>query len=142
MNRSGVLLDTNVVSETRRREPHAGVLQVLGSISPNQIFLSVITIGELRRGIVAKRRSDPAAAATIEHWVDELQSRFADRVLPIDLPIANRWGELTAPGAVPVIDALLAATAVEHDLTVITRNVRDFTRFPVDLVDPWSMPPQ
>lgn len=140
MSRAGFLLDTNVVSETRRREPHLGVVQFLGSIDPSRVFMSVITLGELRRGIEVKRRADPTAAATIEQWVNELQSRFADRVLPVDLAVANRWGTLTAPGAVPVIDALLAATALEHGLAVVTRNVRDFARFPVDLVDPWSTP--
>jgi predicted nucleic acid-binding protein len=134
----GYLLDTNVVSETRRREPHPGVLAFLASVSSSLLFLSVITVGELRRGVAARRRTDPTIAAALREWVDELAARFADQLLPVDVAVADRWGELTSPGAVPVVDALIAATALEHDLTVVTRNVKDFERFEVDLLDPWA----
>lgn len=138
MSRAGYLLDTNVVSETRKRQPHAGVVEVLRSIASNRVFISVITLGELRRGVAAKRRSDPVAASAIERWVDELQSRYLDQLLPVDVAVANLWGELTSPGGVPVIDALIAATTIQHDLAVVTRNVHDYGRFEVDLVDPWA----
>ena len=138
MTSRGYLLDTNVVSETRRRAPHIGVMAFLRSISSSRAFLSVITVGELRRGVAAKQTSDPAAALPLQAWVDELQVHYVDQLLPVDLAVAQRWGELTSPGAVPVVDALIAATALEHDLTVVTRNVKDFQRFGVALVDPWA----
>lgn len=138
MTARGYLLDTNVVCETRRRDPHIGVMAFLSSISSSRAFLSVITVGELRRGVAAKRQSDPDAASPLQAWVDELQAHYVDQLLPVDLAVAQRWGDLTSPGAVPVIDALIAATALEHDLTVVTRNVKDFQRFGVALLDPWA----
>lgn len=132
------LLDTNVVSETRKRRAEHRVLTFLSSTSETALHLSVLTLGELRRGCADKRRTDPSAADELTSWVDGLESIYADRILDIDAAIARRWGELTAARSLPVVDALLAATALVNGLTVATRNVRDFAAIDVPLIDPWT----
>jgi len=104
------------------------------------LFLSVLTLGELRKGVVAKRRTDPAAADRLGSWVDSIETTFSDRVLSIDAAAARRWGELSAGRSLPVIDTLIAATALRYGLTLVTRNTRDFESIGVPLVDPWRVP--
>lgn len=132
------LLDTNVVSETRRRRAEQLVLTFLSSTSEAALYLSVLTLGELRRSCAAKRRTDPDTADELAVWVDGIESNYADRILDIDAAVARRWGELTAARSLPVVDALLAATALVNGLTVATRNVRDFAAMDVPLIDPWT----
>lgn len=132
------LLDTNVISETRSRRAEQRVLTFLSSTSEAALYLSVLTLGELRRGCAAKRRTDPDTADELAVWVDGIESIYADRILDIDAAVARRWGELTAARSVPVVDALLAATALVNGLTVATRNVRDFAAMDVPLIDPWT----
>lgn len=134
---TGYLLDTNVISETRKARADSGVLSFLSTAESAALFVSVLTLGELRKGIVAKRRTDPIAANQIETWVDGIEIVFADRVLPIDTPTAKQWGELPATRSLPVIDTLIAATAIHHGLTLVTRNTRDVTSTGVLLLDPW-----
>ena len=104
------------------------------------LFLSVLTLGELRKGVEAKRRTDITAADRLGSWVDDIERIFADRVLPIDTATARRWGELSGARSLPVIDTLIAATAVIHDLTLVTRNTRDIELTGVRFVDPWLAP--
>ena len=132
------LLDTNVVSETRKKRPDAGVLAFLNSVDSSSLYLSVLTIGELRKGIAAKRRNDPAAAKALSAWAQGLEVGFADRILPIDAAAARWWGEWSAERPRPVVDTLLAATAMVHGLTFVTRNARDLRGLPVKLHDPWA----
>jgi len=132
------LLDTNVVSETRKKRPDAGVLAFLNGVDSSSLCLSVLTIGELRKGIAAKRGNDPAAAKALSAWAQGLELGFADRILPIDAPAARLWGEWSAERQRPVIDTLLAATAAVHALTFVTRNTQDLRGLPVKLHDPWS----
>jgi predicted nucleic acid-binding protein len=132
------LLDTNVISEIRRVRPHPGVLAFMSSVRPAKLFLSVLTIGELRKGVENRRRSDPTGADKLETWVDGIEATFADRVLPIDADIARRWGELSATRPLPVIDTLLAATAITRNLSLVTRNTSDVISTGVALVDPWQ----
>ncbi|HVV93675.1 MAG TPA: type II toxin-antitoxin system VapC family toxin [Hyphomicrobiales bacterium] len=134
----GYLLDTNVVSETRKVRPHGGVMAFLAGADQGRLFLSVLTIGELRRGVAIRRRSDPATADQLGAWVDGIETLFADRLLPIDAATAARWGELSAERSLPVIDTLIAATAMACDLTLVTRNVRDVASTGVSLIDPWQ----
>jgi predicted nucleic acid-binding protein len=94
---------------------------------PDALHLSVVTIGEIRQGVEQLRRRDAAQAEALSRWLDELGRVYADRILPIDAPVANEWGHLRARRTLPVIDALLAATARVHDLTLVTRNLKDFT---------------
>ena len=135
------LLDTNFVSEARKPRPDPGVLAFLKSNDPNSAFISVLTLGELRKGIAAKklRDPDPNAAARLAAWVDGLELSFADRILGIDAATAKLWGEWSSERPRPVVDTLLAATAVLHDLTLVTRNVRDVRGIPVKLLDPWTV---
>jgi predicted nucleic acid-binding protein len=133
------LLDTNVISETRRIRADAGVMAFLSAADGLGLFLSVLTLGELRKGVEAKRRGDPAAADQLGAWVDGIETTFADRVLPIDVATARRWGELWAARSLPVIDTLIAATAMHHGLTLVTRNTRDVASTGVVMIDPWQV---
>ena len=135
---TGYLLDTNVISETRKTRAHGGVIAFLSAANTDELFLSVLTLGELRKGVAIKRRTDPAAADQLDAWVDGIEMTFADRVLPINATIARRWGELSAKRSLPVIDTLIAVTAISHGLVLVTRNTRDVDATGVPLVDPWQ----
>jgi predicted nucleic acid-binding protein len=134
------LLDTNFVSEPLKPRPDLGVLAFLNSNDPNSAFISVLTLGELRKGVAAKRLRDPnpKAASRLAAWVDGLELSFADRILGIDTATAKLWGDWSGQRERPVVDTLLAATAVVYDLTLVTRNIRDVRGIPVKLLDPWQ----
>ena len=137
---AGYLLDTNVISETRKRQPDARVTTFLQDCDSTKLFLSVLTLGELRRGIRVKRRTDPAAADRLTDWVDQIETTFADRVLPVDRSAAKLWGDFSADRALPVVDTLIASTAIANQLTLVTRNARDVVATGVPLLDPWQSP--
>ena len=132
------LLDTNVLSETRRKEAEQGVISFLSSVEPSALYLSVLSLGELRKGVALKKKSDPDAAKKIAAWVDGLELSFADRVLGINAATARVWGELSAQRSRPVIDTLLAATAMVHELTFVTRNTGDVQDIKLKLLNPWK----
>jgi predicted nucleic acid-binding protein len=134
----GYLLDTNVVSETRKSLADAGVIAFLSAADSAGLYLSVLTLGELRRGVAAKWRTDIVAGDQLGVWVDGIEANFADRLLSIDAQTARLWGELSARRSLPVVDTLIAATAVNHGLTLVTRNIRDIESTGVRLIDPWS----
>lgn len=117
--------------------PDEGVLTFLQSIDASRLFVSVLTLGELRKGVEIKRRRDADAAHRIGTWVEEIETTFADRVLPVDASVARMWGELSADRKRPVVDTLLAATAIVHRLTLVTRNGADVAGIDVALVNPW-----
>ena len=138
---SGFLLDTNVISELVRPRPEPKVKTWIDATNENLLYLSVLTLGEIRKGIMLLNNAPRRVA--LEAWLDsDLVLRFAGRILPIDQSVADRWGRLAAlPGSrspVPVIDGLLAATALHHNLTLVTRNTKDVTRTGVPLFDPWQ----
>ena len=135
---AGYLLDTNLISETRKLRADAGVIAFLAAADGAGLFLSVLTLGELRKGVEARRRNDAATAARLEAWVDDIETIFADRVLPVDAAAARLWGELSARRSLPVIDTLIAATAISRGLTLVTRNTRDVAITSVPLFDPWQ----
>lgn len=132
------LLDTNVLSETRRKKADPGVMAFLEAADSASLFLSVLTIGELRKGVAAKMRSDSAAAKSLAAWVEGLEFGFADRILSIDPATARLWGDWSGDRPRPVVDTLLAATAVVHGLIFVTRNTRDVDGVPVKTHNPWS----
>jgi hypothetical protein len=136
--RAEYLLDTNVVSETRKKKADTAVMVFLEAVDSSSLYLSVLTIGELRRGIAAKRHDDPAAAKSLAAWVQGLEVGFADRILGIDAATARQWGDWSAQRSRPVIDTLLAATAVVNGLTFVTRNTRDVQDLPLTVLNPWG----
>ncbi|MGB7135964.1 MAG: type II toxin-antitoxin system VapC family toxin, partial [Acidobacteriaceae bacterium] len=119
------LLDTNILSETRRKLPNHGVLRFLADADPSLLRLSVLTIGELQKGIALKRASDAEMAQRLAAWLEGLEATFAGQILGIDRAVASRWGEWSAQRPRPVVDTLLAATAHVHQLTLVTRNTVD-----------------
>jgi toxin FitB len=136
---AGYLLDTNVVSETRKKLPDGGVTAFLAAADSAGLFLSVLTIGELRKGVEVKCNADPIAADRLSAWVDTIETQFADRLLCVDAATAKLWGEFSAGRSLPVIDTLIAATAIRYGVTLVTRNTRDFDYTGVPLVDPWQI---
>ena len=135
---NGFLLDTNVVSELRKRERCTAKVNAWAqSVEPNQNFLSVLVIGELRRGAILKRRSDRATADLLEQWIARLTHFYGDRILPITLEIAQEWGRLGAVRPIPPEDGLLVATANVHRLTFVTRNTKNVQGLGVAILNPW-----
>lgn len=136
---NGFLLDTNVVSELRKRERCAPKVNTWAqSVEPNQNFLSVLVVGELRRDATLKRRSDSAGADLLEQWIARLTHLYGDRILPITLEIAEEWGRLSAMRPIPPEDGLLAATANVHRLTFVTRNTKNVQGLGVAILNPWT----
>lgn len=132
------LVDTNVLSELRRPRPDDGVIRWYSSVQPSDLFISVLVVGELRRGVDSLARRDPAGAEPLELWLTQLTTRFQDRLAPITLEIAERWGALNVPDPLPAIDGLLGATALVHGWTVVTRNARDLDRTGAPTLNPFS----
>lgn len=132
------LLDTNVVSEIRKKAPDRGVATWFASVPADKLFLSVLVVGEIRQGIARLVRRDPAQAEIFERWLSQLVDGYGDRIVPITVRIAEAWGRLNVPDPVPVVDGLLAATALVHDWTLVTRNVNDVTSTRVRLLDPFA----
>ena len=138
---SGFLLDTNCISELISARPEPRVVEWLGAADEGLLYLSVLTLGEIRKGVAllaqGKRRT------RLETWLEvELQSRFSGRILPIDIVVADRWGLLAAEAKrkgkpLAIIDGLLAATALEYNLTVVSRNTGDFANAQVAFLNPW-----
>lgn len=139
---SGFLLDTNCISELVRVKPEPRVLEWMEAADEGLLYLSVLTLGEIRKGLAglpqSKRRTH------LEAWLEvELQARFSGRILPIDAAVADRWGVLAADAkrkgkALSTIDALLAATALHYNLTVVSRNVSDFANTQIPFLNPWE----
>jgi predicted nucleic acid-binding protein len=133
------LVDTNVISELRKRERADPAVQAwFASIADEEIFLSVLTVGEIRQGVERIRRRDPSAATALDRWLDRVVEMHRDRLVPVDRLVAEEWGRMNVPDPLPVIDGLLAATAKITGLTLATRNVGDVERTGVDLVNPFG----
>ena len=155
------LLDTNVLSETRKRQPAAGVADWIAATPPDRLHVSVLTLGEIEQGIARVRgrgdlhqasardrgelilvidgeRGDTAQASGLERWLREVETGFEDRVLPVTLPVAAAWGRQQYTQPLPVIDALIAATARVHGMTVVTRNVKDFELAGTQVLNPFA----
>lgn len=135
---AGYLLDTNVISETRKIRADPRVIGFLEATTGERLFLSVLTLGELRKGVAARRQTDGPLADRLAGWVNEIESTFSDRILPLDAVAARIWGELPAGRSLPVIDTLIAATAIAQGLTLVTRNTRDVAPTGVPVLNPWD----
>jgi len=132
------LLDTNVLSELRKgARCNPGVSTWFSELADEDLFLSVLTLGEIRKGIELIDRRDRTAAEALNGWLLGLLAGYEDRILPVDLEVAEEWGRLSVPDPLPVIGGLLAATAKIHDLTLATRNVRDIERTGAAWVNPF-----
>jgi predicted nucleic acid-binding protein len=132
------LLDTNVLSETRKRQPDTGVIEWITATPPGRLHVSVLTLGEIEQGIARIRaRGDNQQAAALERWLRDIEVGFADRILPVTLPVASAWGREQHGRPLPVVDALIAATARVNELTVVTRNVKDFQRSGIQVLNPF-----
>lgn len=133
------LLDTNVLSEWRKPVPNTGVVDWFGRVPVDELYLSVVTVGEIRRGVGRlQRRGDHRQATAIEAWLADTRRRFVDRLLPITADVAERWGQTDAGGPIPTADGLIAATATVHGLTVVTRNTKDFEPTGVGVLNPFT----
>lgn len=137
----GYLIDSNVLSELRKPKCVEQVTSWFRDRTPSELFTSVLVLAELRRGSLLVRRRDPASADKLDRWISDLQIAFEDRVLVVSRAVADRWAELMVPDPVSVIDGLLAATALVHDLTLVTRNTKDVARTGAKLFDPFQPPP-
>ena len=136
---SGFLIDTNVISELRkggRADP--GVRAWFADAPPDDLYLSVLVVGELRRGIELLRKRDPVSAQHLEAWLRRLLREYEDHVLPVTQEVAELWGGLSLDKPLPPIDGLLAATAMYYDMTLVTRNLQDVERAPVSVVNPFG----
>ena len=131
------LIDTVVLSELRKRKRDPGVESWISNQRSTDLYLSVISIGEIERGIAQQQRKHPNFAGQLVTWLDQLLMLYEERILPIDLSTCRRWGRLSAAIGHDSADLLIAATALEHGLTVVSRNVRHFEPTGVSLVNPY-----
>jgi predicted nucleic acid-binding protein len=133
------LVDTNVISELRKGQRcNPGVASWFAGVTSEDIFLSSLVLGELRKGIESLRRRDEPAAKALEDWFGELVATHSDRILPVDQAVAEQWGRFNVPDPLPVVDGLLAATASVNGMTLVTRNVSHVERTGVEILNPFS----
>jgi predicted nucleic acid-binding protein len=132
------LLDTNVISETRRKRPDLQVLSWFRQADPESLYISVLTLGEIAKGVARHSKRDKAQAAALQRWLDAIRVVYADRIVPIDAEIAEAWGELAAKRPLPIIDGLLAATALVRRLTLVTRDIAAIGDTGVAAINPWD----
>ena len=133
------LLDTHVVSELRKKEPHPHVVQWFDVVESTDLYISVLVVGEIRKGIERlRRRGDNKQASTLDRWLGGLKDEFDSRLVDVSVAICERWGTLSAAQPLTVVDGLLAATAIEHDLTLVTREHGGLAATGATLLDPWA----
>ncbi|MBB2910129.1 hypothetical protein FHS43_001392 [Streptosporangium becharense] len=136
----GYLLDTNVVSEVRKRNGSPNVRGWVSGAHGPTLYLSSLTVGEIRCGVELRRRSDPVQATVLERWLHALHRQFRDRIIPVTPEVAEEWGRLNAIRPLPTMDALIAATARVNGWTLVSRNVKDFEGTGVSVVNPFEPP--
>jgi predicted nucleic acid-binding protein len=133
------LLDTNVVSELGRKDPDRRVAAWANSVGTAALHLSVLTLGEIAKGAASLERRDAMRGVALSRWLEGLRHRYADRIIAVDDQIAEAWGRLASRRSIPVIDALLAATALVRGMTLVTRNIRDVADVGVEVLNPWNV---
>jgi len=133
------LLDTNIISEIRKGPRcHPNVAAWYSNLGEESLYLSVLVLGEIRKGIEGLRGRDARKANVLDLWLEQLQISFQSQILPVDIAISQEWGRLSSLHTVPVIDGLLAATATAHRLVLVTRNTRDFADLGIQLINPFE----
>lgn len=133
------LLDTNIISEIRKGPRcHPNVAAWYSNLEEESLYLSVLVLGEIRKGIEGLRDRDAGKANELDLWLEQLQTSFQSQILPVDTAISQEWGRLSSLHTVPVIDGLLAATATAHRLVLVTRNTRDFADLGIQLLNPFE----
>ena len=133
------LLDTNVLSELRKGERcNPSVRHWFSAVEADDLYVSVLVVGEIRRGIELLRRRDTRGATALDRWLSELERSYADHILPVTLEICRLWGGMSLERPLAPIDGLMAATAVHHGMTLVTRNVEDVERSGADVLDPFA----
>jgi len=132
------LLDTMVLSELRKKERNPSVTQWLSDKSDKELFISVVSIGEIAKGIAQQEKQNKEFAKLLKQWLEKMLLLYGQKILPVDVPIAKRWGELSVQAHNAGVDILLAATAIEHNLTIVTRNERHFSQTGVNIINPWQ----
>ena len=133
------LLDTNVISEVRKRgRADQSVVAWFRQHRREELYISVLTVGELRRGVERVRRKDPTSASALDTWLRRTLTEFSDRIIGVDRAIAERWGRIGIPDPVPAVDGLIGATALEWDLVVVTRDVKHFSQIGVRYLNPFE----
>ena len=134
------LIDTNIISEVRKgADCHSGVAAWYQSLSDESIYLSVLVLGEIRKGIERARPKDPPRARALENWLSTLRRSFADHILPIDDAVVDEWGRMSAKRPLSTVDALLAATAKVHGMTFATRNTADVADLGAEVLNPFEV---
>ncbi len=133
------LIDTNIISEVRKGDQcDPAVAAWWNGVAEDDLWLSPLVLGEIRKGVELARRRDPQRAEALEAWLADVMSGFGDRILPVDADVAEQWGRMNAVRPVPVVDGLLAATAKANGLTLVTRNVADVAGLDVDALNPFE----
>ncbi|MFN6952845.1 MAG: type II toxin-antitoxin system VapC family toxin [Albidovulum sp.] len=133
------LIDTNIISEVRKGDRcDPAVATWWSGVAEDDLWLSALVLGEIRKGVELARRRDPTKAAALEAWLGDVIAGFGDRVLPVDTAVAEEWGRMNAVRPVPVVDALLAATAKTNGLTLVTRNGADVAGLDVEVLNPFE----
>jgi predicted nucleic acid-binding protein len=132
------LLDTNVLSETRKPRGDEGVKRWISSVPADDLYLSVLVVGEVRRRIERLKRRDLQQAEVYEAWLDAVLGDYADRLIPVDAEVADEWGRMSVPETVPIVDGLMAATAKVRGMTFVTRNTVGVARTGVRLLNPFG----
>ena len=134
------LLDTNIISEIRKGPRcHPNLAAWYSNLEEESLYLSVLVLGEIRKGIEGLRGRDMGKASELDLWLEQLQTNFQSQILPADIAISQEWGHLSSLHTVPVIDGLLAATATAHGLVLVTRNTQDFADLGIQLLNPFEI---
>jgi hypothetical protein len=133
------LVDTNVISEIRKgSRADSNVAAWYAAVPDADLYVSVLVVGELRRGVERKRAEDPAQAAVLENWLVAVRRDFGGRIVPVDSGVAEEWGRMSAPRPISIVDGLMAATAKVHGLTLVTRNVSHVQGLGADILNPFE----
>ena len=134
------LLDTNIISEIRKGPRcHPNVAAWCSNLEEDSLYLSVLVLGEIRKGIEGLRGRDAGKANELDLWLEQLQTSFQSQILPVDIAISQEWGRFSSLHTVPVVDGLLAATAIANGLVFVTRNTQDFTDLGIQLLNPFEI---